>query len=118
MIFPVIINRRDNNEQLRKDVAKIKANMPKKSAYQVKMESLQDACVKYESALKAYEKKLESVLSLNEELIRYIENIEEIKESGGISISVEPYRDYSMPSCIQVKMITIPEVKIAVMMEV
>ena len=118
MIFPVIVNRRDNNEQLRKDVAEIKAKMPKKSAYQEQMESLQDACMRYESALKAYEKKLERVLSLNEELIRYIENIEEIKRSGGISISYEPFRDYLSPVCLQMKMITIPEVKIAVICEV
>lgn len=119
MIFVPVArtNCRDDLEKVRKDVAQIKAKIPKKSAYQEQMELLQGACLEYEQQVKDLLKKLETVLSVNEELIRYIDNLEEVKKSGGLNIRVDPYHDFRKPTFVQTKTITIPEVKIVVFVE-
>ena len=119
MVFVPIArtNHKWDLEQIRRDVAKIRAEMPRKTTYQEQIEALEESCQKYALQVNALMRKAETLMSMNEELVRYIENIEEVKQSGGVNIRVETCHNPIRPTCAQMKIVTIPEVKIAVIVE-
>ena len=104
-------------KQLKAEVVQIKDKMPRKSAFQEEFSLLQDQVVQYENTIKAQENSISRLIGLNDELLKYIDNIEEIKRSGGISIRFETTEDFICRKTLKRKTIIIPQVAIAVLEE-
>ena len=117
MFTPVHIpkpNFREELERIRVEISRIANDMPKKTAYQEELDRLRDTDLLNASIIKEQTVSINRLLSLNEQLLDYIGNLEEIKKSGGIVRSFKTAKLSDLLQEIKIKTITIPEVKIAV----
>lgn len=115
IVVPVVTrNYHDELDQIRGELHSIKTAMPKKSAYQEELDSLLDTVIRQDETINKLQNKVNSLLSMNEELLKYIDNIEGIKNSGGVRCSVSDTFDFMEPRKLRIKTITIPEVKLAI----
>lgn len=120
MIVPVFVPKRgytEELEQIKAEVKQIKDNMPRKSSFQEELGRLQDEVMQKESIIKSQANFINRLISLNEELVGYINNIEEIKNSGGVRIGFETRQDLTCRKTLNFKTITIPQVNIGILEE-
>lgn len=118
MIIPVCIPRQGYLEELKQmqaEVVQIKDNMPRKSAFQEEFLRLQDQVVQDEATIKSQANLIGRLQNLNEKLIEYIGNIEEIKSGGGISVGFETRHDLTCNKMLTLKTIKIPEVTLVLL---
>lgn len=115
MIVPVRSDfAREELRTIKKYVSDIKCNMPRKSEYQERLDNLVDESMKKDEIIRSQAAIINRLTSLNEKLLEYIDNIEEIKSSGGINTRIEDAFDFTKPRMISTKRITIPEVTLVV----
>ena len=116
MVIPVAKSySSDELRQIREELGCIKSIIPQKTRHEIELEELQNAVNSYKSVTQELENKVSRLLSMNERLMMYIDNIEEVKASGGIEISFAERYDFKSAGVLRTKLVTIPEVKIAVL---
>lgn len=99
-------------ELIKNQLDDIKNYLPYQSELEKKYNRLIDSCADLNKQKKELESLLLSLQETNEKLIEYIENIEEVKQSGGIKMEFHTsISEKAEPVEYEIK--TIPELKIA-----
>jgi predicted RNase H-like nuclease (RuvC/YqgF family) len=114
MYIPVARNFREELREIRSDIGKIQDLIPRKTDFEKELDTLRDTVLKQSRRIKEMEFCEQRLYSLNQRLIEYIDNIEEVKESGGVTASFHSTCDNTEVKMLEVKTVTIPEVKIVV----
>lgn len=110
MIFiPPAQNFREKMDKIESALCKILESMPRKTETQEKFDSLQNTVVSQSDVIKKLQNQLNSMMSLNEELIQYIDNIEQVKSAGGVRTECYTRHDFAKPVMYRIKKVTIPE---------
>lgn len=116
MYIPVIHhNLYTDLSEIKQEITRIEKEMPRKTPFQEEIENLRETVMKQDNTIKELLCKARSLESLNEKLIEYIDNIEGVKQHGGVEICFKPHYDAIECKPMQVKMITIPEFRVAVL---
>ena len=105
---------RNELNRIGEDIQRIKNAIPKKTALQEELDYLRDAVVKKDDIINLLQHKIDSLISLNEELLKYIDAIESVKASGGVNVSFDDAPNLIDHKMIRIRKITIPEVSVAI----
>lgn len=101
--------------EIKQEITLIEKEMPRKTPFQEEIENLRETVMKQDKTIKELLCKTRSLESLNDKLIEYIDNIEGVKQHGGVEICLQPRFDAIECKQMQVKTITIPEFRVAVL---
>ena len=100
-----------------KQLINIKNDIPYQSEIEIENKKLLDSNVKLKEQLKQIEGSLISLQEVNEKLLKYIEEIDEVKQSGGIKTQMFDYPNPTIGRPLRHEIKIIPELKIARLVE-
>lgn len=100
-----------------KQLINIKNDIPYQSEIEIENKKLLDSNVKLKEQLKQIEGSLISLQEVNEKLLKYIEEIDEVKQSGGIKTQTFDYFNPIINRSLRQEIKIIPELKIARLVE-
>lgn len=100
-----------------KQLINIKNDIPYQSEIEIENKKLLDSNVKLKEQLKQIEGSLISLQEVNEKLLKYIEEIDEVKQSRGIKTQTFDYFNPIINRSLRHEIKIIPELKIARLVE-
>lgn len=100
-----------------KQLINIKNDIPYQSKIETENKRLLDSNVKLKKQLKQLENSLISLQEINEKLLKYIEEIDEVKQSGGIKTQMFDYPNPTIGRPLKKEVKIIPELKIVRLVE-
>ena len=95
-----------------KQLKNIKDNIPYQSKLEEECNKLLDSNVKLKEQINLLENSLLSLQKTNEKLIEYIENIEEVKRSGGLKTEIYNGMDLNASREVRYEIKEIPAIRI------
>lgn len=102
--------------EIKQSLSNIENNMPRKSKTQMEIDELNDTVLEQAHTIDKLQRAVNNLTSLSENLLKYIEDIEEIKRAGGLERKIEALVSIDadeMARTISFEIITIPQVKLA-----
>ena len=116
MLFPTPLEQ--HKEELRgikQSLSNIEKYMPRKSKAQAEIDELNDTVLEQSRKIAELQRAVNNLTSLSENLLKYIEDFEAIKQAGGIERKIDFDIHMDGDAIVRVKheIITIPPVKLA-----
>ena len=103
---------REQGNIITKQLNNIKDYIPYQSELEKEYNKLLDSNTKLKEQIKALKNSLLAIQETNEKLIEYIENIEEVKQSGGIKAEFHNVMDFNNYKEVRYEIKEIPAIKI------
>ena len=119
MIFPAqnapLEQHREELRDIKQCLSNIENNMPRKSKAQTEIDALNDTVLEQSHTIEELQHAVRNLTSLSENLLKYIEDIDEIKRVGGLDRKIDFSLSMDENAFVRVKheIITIPQVKLA-----
>lgn len=101
--------------EIKQCLSNIENNMPRKSKTQMEIDALNDTVLEQSRTIQELQRAVSGLTSLSENLLKYIEDIDEIKRAGGLDRKIDTLVsiDGDKMAKIPFEIITIPQVKLA-----
>ena len=101
--------------EIKQSLSNIENNMPRKSETQTKIDELNDIVLEQSHTIEKLQRAVSNLTSLSENLLKYIEDFDAIKQAGGIERKIDFDIHMDGDAFVRVKheIITIPQVKLA-----
>ena len=101
--------------EIKQSLSNIENNMPRKSKTQMEIDELNDTVLEQSRTIQELQRAVNNLTSLSENLLKYIEDIDEIKRAGGLERKIDFDIRMDGDAIVRVKheIITIPQVKLA-----
>lgn len=97
---------------INKKINEIKENIPYQSDLEKEYHKLLDSNTLLKKQVKELSKNLLSLQEMNEKLLKYISNIEEVKQNGGLEVKTYHAINCNILEAVEYETITIPTIKI------
>ena len=101
--------------EIKQSLSNIENNMPRKSKTQMEIDELNDTVLEQTHTIDKLQRAVSNLTSLSENLLKYIEDFDAIKQAGGIERKIDFDIRMDGDAIVRVKheIITIPQVKLA-----